>query len=192
MTNVLTLNYISSTTAAILVVYCFWFCLTFAFSVLQAASSSSNKNIPSSSGCDANQPHCDILRSSSGSKHHRDRGYRSSSSVIGCEASYNRSHRSLDIDDIQEDLAEDAPHSQPGMASHHHHQQHQEQQHHHQHQLQQQQRLETHSCPSSPTETECSSGFSTLRRRSVTLTEKVCVSKEKAGSLWCLNEPPHG
>lgn len=32
---------------------------------------------------------------------------------------------------------------------------------------------ETHSCPSSPTETDCSSGFSTLRRRSVTLTEKV-------------------
>merc|ERR1712223_2292507 len=32
---------------------------------LLAASSSSNKNIPSSSGCDANQPHCDILRSSS-------------------------------------------------------------------------------------------------------------------------------
>ena len=32
---------------------------------------------------------------------------------------------------------------------------------------------EIHSCPSSPTETECSSGFSTLRRRSVTLTEKV-------------------
>ena len=159
-----------STTAAILVVYCFWFCLTFAFSVLQAASSSSNKNIPSSSGCDANQPHCDILRSSSGSKHHRDRGYRSSSSVIGCEASYNRSHRSLDIDDIQEDLTEDASYQpQPGMASHHH-QQHQEQQ-----QQLQQQRLETHSCPSSPTETECSSGFSTLRRRSVTLTEKVCV-----------------
>ena len=151
---------------------------------MQAASSSSNKNIPSSSGCDANQPHCDILRSSSGSKHHRDRGYRSSSSVIGCEASY-RSHRSLDIDDIQEDLTEEASYQpQPGMASHHH-QQHQEQQ-----QQLQQQRLETHSCPSSPTETECSSGFSTLRRRSVTLTEKVCVSKEKAGSLWCLNEPP--
>ncbi len=32
---------------------------------------------------------------------------------------------------------------------------------------------QSHSCPSSPTETECSSGFSTLRRRSVTLTEKV-------------------
>jgi len=32
---------------------------------------------------------------------------------------------------------------------------------------------EIHSCPSSPTETDCSSGFSTLRRRSVTLTEKV-------------------
>ena len=38
---------------------------------------------------------------------------------------------------------------------------------------QQQQARETHSCPSSPTETDCSSGFSTLRRRSVTLTEKV-------------------
>ena len=36
---------------------------------------------------------------------------------------------------------------------------------------------ETHSCPSSPTETDCSSGFSTLRRRSVTLTEKVTVMK---------------
>ena len=35
------------------------------------------------------------------------------------------------------------------------------------------QQRETHSCPSSPTETDCSSGFSTLRRRSVTLTEKV-------------------
>ena len=32
---------------------------------------------------------------------------------------------------------------------------------------------ETHSCPSSPTETDCSSGFSTLRKRSVTVTEKV-------------------
>ena len=37
------------------------------------------------------------------------------------------------------------------------------------------QQRETHSCPSSPTETDCSSGFSTLRRRSVTLTEKVKV-----------------
>ena len=35
------------------------------------------------------------------------------------------------------------------------------------------QQRETISCPSSPTETDCSSGFSTLRRRSVTLTEKV-------------------
>lgn len=35
------------------------------------------------------------------------------------------------------------------------------------------QQREIHSCPSSPTETDCSSGFSTLRRRSVTLTEKV-------------------
>ena len=34
---------------------------------------------------------------------------------------------------------------------------------------------EAHSCPSSPTETDCSSGFSTLRKRSVTVTEKVCV-----------------
>lgn len=40
---------------------------------------------------------------------------------------------------------------------------------------------ETHSCPSSPTETECSSGFSTLRRRSVTLTEKVEFSMLWAG-----------
>jgi hypothetical protein len=32
---------------------------------------------------------------------------------------------------------------------------------------------EAHSCPSSPTETDCSSGFSTLRKRSVTVTEKV-------------------
>ena len=38
-------------------------------------------------------------------------------------------------------------------------------------------RLETHSCPSSPTETDCSSGFSTLRRRSVTVTEKVCSDR---------------
>ena len=38
---------------------------------------------------------------------------------------------------------------------------------------QQQQQAHSHSCPSSPTETDCSSGFSTLRRRSVTLTEKV-------------------
>ncbi|XP_059098803.1 uncharacterized protein LOC131892947 isoform X2 [Tigriopus californicus] len=37
---------------------------------------------------------------------------------------------------------------------------------------------ETHSCPSSPTETDCSSGFSTLRRRSVTLTEKIRTSKD--------------
>ncbi len=36
-----------------------------------------------------------------------------------------------------------------------------------------QQQQHSHSCPSSPTETDCSSGFSTLRRRSVTLTEKV-------------------
>ena len=35
---------------------------------------------------------------------------------------------------------------------------------------------ETHSCPSSPTETDCSSGFSTLRKRSVTVTEKVIWS----------------
>ena len=34
---------------------------------------------------------------------------------------------------------------------------------------------EAHSCPSSPTETDCSSGFSTLRKRSVTVTEKVNV-----------------
>ena len=131
---------------------------------LQAGS----KNIPSSSGCDATQPHCDILRS--GNKHHRDRGYRSSSSVIGCEASY-RSNRSMDIDDIPEDLSEDqelgAQHPQQQSVSSQQQLQH--------HQQLQQQRLETHSCPSSPTETECSSGFSTLRRRSVTLTEKVCV-----------------
>jgi len=38
---------------------------------------------------------------------------------------------------------------------------------------QQGQLREAHSCPSSPTETDCSSGFSTLRKRSVTLTEKV-------------------
>ena len=138
---------------------------------MQTAAS---KNIPSSSGCDATQPHCDILRGSGSlsSKHHRDRGYRSSSSVIGCEASY-RSHRS-DIEDIQEDLDEDNANAGD-----------------HAHQKQPQVsssggqsggqsgvggRLETHSCPSSPTETECSSGFSTLRRRSVTLTEKVSLS----------------
>ena len=34
------------------------------------------------------------------------------------------------------------------------------------------------SCPSSPTETECSSGFSTLRRRSVNVTEKVRQNKD--------------
>ena len=36
----------------------------------------------------------------------------------------------------------------------------------------------TLSCPSSPTETECSSGFSTLRRRSVNVTEKVRQNKD--------------
>ena len=37
---------------------------------------------------------------------------------------------------------------------------------------------ETRSCPSSPSaETDCSSGFSTLRRRSVTMTEKVRPSR---------------
>ena len=36
----------------------------------------------------------------------------------------------------------------------------------------------TISCPSSPTETECSSGFSTLRRRSVNVTEKVRQNKD--------------
>ena len=36
---------------------------------------------------------------------------------------------------------------------------------------------ETHSCPSSPTETDCSSGFSTLRKRSVTVTEKVRIKQ---------------
>ena len=77
----------------------------------------------------------------------------------------------MDIDDIPEDLEDElgAQHPQQQSVS----SQQQLQQHHHQ--QQQQQRLETHSCPSSPRETECSSGFSTLRRRSVTLTEKVCV-----------------
>nr|XP_040571200.1 uncharacterized protein LOC121120399 isoform X1 [Lepeophtheirus salmonis] len=37
---------------------------------------------------------------------------------------------------------------------------------------------EIHSCPSSPTETDCSSGFSTLRRRSVTLTEKIRTNRD--------------
>ena len=36
----------------------------------------------------------------------------------------------------------------------------------------------SHSCPSSPTETECSSGFSTLRRRSVNVTEKVRQNRD--------------
>lgn len=56
----------------------------------------------------------------------------------------------------------------------------------------------THSCPSSPTETECSSGFSTLRRRSVNVTEKVRQNKdgskiqvvrESAVSTSSANEP---
>merc|ERR1719323_1814134 len=55
-----------------------------------------------------------------------------------------------------------------------------------------------HSCPSSPTETECSSGFSTLRRRSVNVTEKVRQNKdgskiqvvrESAVATSSLNEP---
>ena len=55
-----------------------------------------------------------------------------------------------------------------------------------------------HSCPSSPTETECSSGFSTLRRRSVNVTEKVRQNKdgskiqvvrESAVSTSSANEP---
>jgi len=54
------------------------------------------------------------------------------------------------------------------------------------------------SCPSSPTETECSSGFSTLRRRSVNVTEKVRQNKdgsriqvvrESAVSTSSANEP---
>ena len=54
------------------------------------------------------------------------------------------------------------------------------------------------SCPSSPTETECSSGFSTLRRRSVNVTEKVRrnkdgskiqVVRESAVSSSTANEP---
>ena len=48
---------------------------------------------------------------------------------------------------------------------------------------------ETHSCPSSPTETDCSSGFSTLRKRSVTVTEKVFFSYVIAyqGKFHCHN-----
>lgn len=123
------------------------------------------KNIPvsSSTGCDGK--HCDssslasLALASSRSKHNRqqnrDRGFRSSSSVIGCEASYL--HHSSNFDDIKEEsgiaeIGSDEPQGQPQPT---------------------QQRLETHSCPSSPTETDCSSGFSTLRRRSVTVTEKV-------------------
>ena len=45
------------------------------------------------------------------------------------------------------------------------------------------QQRETHSCPSSPTETDCSSGFSTLRRRSVTLTEKVKTTFSRSASF---------
>ncbi len=56
-----------------------------------------------------------------------------------------------------------------------------------QQQQQQQQQQHSHSCPSSPTETDCSSGFSTLRRRSVTLTEKV-RRREKKG-CWCGLDP---
>ncbi len=43
---------------------------------------------------------------------------------------------------------------------------------------------EIHSCPNSPTETDCSSGFSTLRRRSVTLTEKVRGKKRLLTFAW--------
>lgn len=137
------------------------------------------KNIPGSTGCDGK--HCDnssvaagsmaatasspLAFTSSRSKHsrqqNRDRGFRSSSSVIGCEASYM--HHGTNFDDIKEETTAassaaqqaDEPQGQPQPS-----------------------RLETHSCPSSPTETDCSSGFSTLRRRSVTVTEKVS-SKER-------------
>ena len=127
--------------------------------------------------------------SSRSNKHHRNRGFRSgSSSVIGCEASYlHHGGSSSNFDDIKEEVAAGEMASLSGAADgrggrgggggsgvsggngastvdlsgeaqgH----------------LHQQTRLETHSCPSSPTETDCSSGFSTLRRRSVTVTEKV-------------------
>ena len=111
---------------------------------------------------------CILYCSSRSNKHHRNRGFRSSSSVIGCEASYL--HHSSHFDDIKEEVAanqpaasDDEPQGQQQRAS------------------QQTPRLEAHSCPSSPTETDCSSGFSTLRRRSVTVTEKVSYYRRKKG-----------
>ena len=123
--------------------------------------------------------------SSRSNKHHRNRGFRSgSSSVIGCEASYlHHGGSSSNFDDIKEEVAAGemaslsgadgrGGHGRGGVSGSSHGatvdlsgeaQGH----------LHQQTRLETHSCPSSPTETDCSSGFSTLRRRSVTVTEKV-------------------
>ena len=107
-------------------------------------------------------------------KHHRNRGFRSSSSVIGCEASYLH-HGSSNFEDIKEEVAATGEMASASEARASHGAtvdlSSTEPQGHHQHH--QQTRLETHSCPSSPTETDCSSGFSTLRRRSVTVTEKV-------------------
>ena len=140
-----------------------------------AASTAASKNIPGSlaSGCDA-KLHCDSAskltqpqlplqpipsaastassslfrgkKPRNGGYGSDNRGYRSSASVIGCESYLH--HSSNNFEDIREE-AEAIDEAAQG------------------------QRLETHSCPSSPAETDCSSGFSTLRRRSVTVTEKV-------------------
>ena len=83
--------------------------------------------------------------------------FRSSNSVIGCESYLH--HSSNNFEDIREEAeAIDEPQGH---------------------------RLETHSCPSSPTETDCSSGFSTLRRRSVTVTEKVRTNFQMRISTIC-------
>ena len=115
-------------------------------------------------------------------KHHRNRGFRSSSSVIGCEASYLH-HGSSNFEDIKEEVAATGEMASASEARASHGAtvdlSSTEPQGHHQHH--QQTRLETHSCPSSPTETDCSSGFSTLRRRSVTVTEKVSYYRRKKG-----------
>ena len=92
--------------------------------------------------------------------------------MIGCEASYLH-HGGSNFEDIKEEVAAAAAAGEMASASGATVDLSEPQGHH------QQTRLETHSCPSSPTETDCSSGFSTLRRRSVTVTEKVSSTIEE-------------
>lgn len=128
---------------------------------LQAGS----KNIPSS-GCDSGK-HCDTRKLPRTS-------YRSSSSVIGCEASYlgYGLEDNVILEEPQEQqLEQQSQQGQKAAAS-----------------SASGGRLEAHSCPSSPTETDCSSGFSTLRRRSVTLTEKVSEHRKAKKESMVLNQ----